>query len=60
MGEGQLLVMISDGAYCPETEAAIGACRASSPGELAALLIGNLEAEDDMTAIVVSLRHRGP
>ena len=58
MGEGQLLVMISDGAYCEETEAAVGAYTASSPRDLAALLIGTLEAEDDMTAIVVSLGAR--
>ena len=58
MGEGQLLVMISDGAYCDETESTVGGYRASSPRDLAALLIGTLEAEDDMTAIVVSLRGR--
>lgn len=55
MAQGQLLVMISDGAYCVETEAIVGAYRASSPRDLAALLVGNMEADDDMTAIVVSL-----
>lgn len=55
MDEGQLLVMISDGAYCEETEATVSAYRASSPRDLALLLVGTMEAEDDMTAIVVSL-----
>lgn len=56
---GEMLVLISDGAYGEETEAAISAYRNSSPQELAALLIGRMKAEDDMTAIVVSLRLRG-
>ena len=55
MKEGQLLVLISDGAYCEETESAVAAYCASSPGELAALLIAGMKAEDDMTAIVVSM-----
>ncbi len=55
MDDGQLLVMISDGAYCEETEGAVGAFTASSPRDLAALLVGTMEGDDDMTAIVVSL-----
>ncbi len=55
MKNGQLLVLISDGAYCEETEEVVGAYRASSPRELAAILVSDMEGEDDMTAIVVTL-----
>ena len=58
MKSGQLLVMISDGAYGEETEATIAAYRGSSTKELAALLISTMEREDDMTAIVISLDPR--
>ena len=53
---GEMLVLISDGAYGEETETAIATYRDVSPRELAALLIGGMQAEDDMTAIVISLR----
>ncbi len=55
---GEMLVLISDGAYGEETETAIASYRNASPQELAALLIGGMQAEDDMTAIVISLRLR--
>ncbi|MBR4308175.1 MAG: SpoIIE family protein phosphatase [Oscillospiraceae bacterium] len=55
---GEMLVLISDGAYGEETETAIASYRNASPQELAALLIGGMQADDDMTAIVISLRLR--
>ncbi len=55
MKSGQLLVMISDGAYGEETEAIIAAYTGASTKELAALLISAIKGEDDMTAIVISL-----
>ena len=58
MKEKQFLILISDGAYCEETEDVMNAYRASSPRELAALLIGNMDGEDDRTAIVVTLDPR--
>ncbi|MBQ6430418.1 MAG: SpoIIE family protein phosphatase [Oscillospiraceae bacterium] len=53
---GELLVLVSDGAGGMETEANIAAFRGDSPQELAALLIAGLPAEDDMTAVAISLR----
>ena len=53
---GEMLVLVSDGAGGPETEAAIAAFRGDSPQELAALLIAGMPAEDDMTAVAFSLR----
>ncbi len=53
---GEMLVLVSDGAGGMETEANIAAFRGDSPQELAALLIAGLPAEDDMTAVAISLR----
>lgn len=53
---GEMLVLISDGAGGAQTEAAIAAYSGESARELAALLISGLPAEDDMTAVAVSLR----
>lgn len=53
---GELLVLVSDGAYGMETEEHIAAFRGDSPQELAALLIAGLPPEDDMTAVAVALR----
>ena len=53
---GEMLVLVSDGAGGAQTEAAIAAYSGESARELAALLISGLPAEDDMTAVVISLR----
>lgn len=53
---GEMLVLVSDGAGGVQTEAAIAAYSGESARELAALLISGLPAEDDMTAVVISLR----
>lgn len=53
---GEMLVLASDGACGEETESALAAFRGQSPQELAALLISGMPAEDDMTAVAVSLR----
>ena len=50
-----MLVLATDGAGGEETEAAIAAFRGQSPQELAALLISEQPAQDDMTAVVISL-----
>ncbi len=55
MKSGELLVMISDGAYGVETEETIASYMGASTKELAALLISAMRAEDDMTAMVISL-----
>ena len=52
---GEMLVLATDGAGGEETEAAIAAFRGQSPQELAALLISEQPAQDDMTAVVISL-----
>ena len=56
LGEGELLVMTSDGAGGAETESVICMYHGSSPQELAALLIAEQKGEDDMSAVVVSLQ----
>lgn len=53
---GEMLVLVSDGAGGMETEAAIASFRGDAPQELAALLIAGMPAEDDMTAVAISLR----
>ncbi len=53
---GEMLVLVSDGAGGMETEANIAAFRGDSPQELAALLIAGMPAQDDMTAVAISLR----
>ena len=58
MKNRELMVMISDGAYGEETEGTIASYMGSSTKELAALLISAMSAEDDMTAIVISLSVR--
>lgn len=52
---GEMLVLVSDGAGGEETEAAIESFSGDSPRELAALLIAGTEAQDDMTAVAISL-----
>ena len=54
--EGELLVLISDGAGSVETEALIADYHGTSPQELAALLISVQTGEDDMGAVAVSLQ----
>lgn len=56
LNRGEMLVLVSDGAGGEETEAAVAAYSGESARELAALLVAGLPAEDDMTAVVVSLR----
>ena len=53
---GEMLVLASDGAMGSETEAAIAEYPGSSVHELAALLITGLRAEDDISAVVISLK----
>ena len=55
---GEMLVLVSDGAGREDTEALIASFRGQSPRELAALLIAGVPAEDDMTAVCVSLLPR--
>ena len=55
---GEMLVLVSDGAGREDTEGLIAAFRGQSPRELAALLIAGVPAEDDMTAVCVSLHPR--
>ena len=55
---GELLVMLSDGAYSHDAQSAVEAYRNVSARELAALLIAQTQADDDMTAIVVTLLPR--
>lgn len=55
---GEMLVMVSDGAGGAETEESVRAYQGQSPREFAAVLIAGLPAEDDMTAVCVSLRPR--
>lgn len=52
---GEMLVMVSDGAGREDTEELIASFRGHSPRELAALLIAGVPAEDDMTAVCISL-----
>lgn len=54
--EGELLVLTSDGAVGEETETVISMYSGNSPQELAALLISGKTAEDDMSAVVISLQ----
>ena len=56
MGRGELLVLLSDGAFCGETEELLSACRGIPPQELAATLLAETDMEDDRTVVVVSLR----
>lgn len=55
---GEMLVLVSDGAGGELTENTLAAFEGESPRELAALLIAGLPAEDDMTAVAISLRPR--
>lgn len=55
---GELLVLLSDGAGSEETESVLTGYTGNSPRELAALLLAGAPAEDDMTAVVLSLRPR--
>ncbi len=54
--DGEMLILLSDGAGGEETEELIAGYTGESPRELAALLIAGAEAMDDMTAVAVSLR----
>lgn len=54
--EGELLVLTSDGAGEEELETAISMYSGTSPQELAALLISGKTAQDDMSAVVISLQ----
>ena len=56
MKEGQILVLVSDGAAGPRTGDLIASYEGTSSRELAALLIAEMPPEDDMTAVVLSLR----
>lgn len=55
---GEMLVLVSDGAGGADTEEMICQYRGQSPRELAALLIAGISAEDDRTAVCVSLQSR--
>ena len=55
---GELLILLSDGAGSEETESVLSGYTGNSPRELAALLLAGAPAEDDMTAVVLSLRPR--
>ncbi len=55
---GELLVMLSDGAYSHDAQGAVESYRNVSARELAALLIAQTEADHDMTAIVITLLPR--
>ena len=55
---GEMLVLVSDGAGGEDTEETISDYRGQSPRELAALLIAGIPAEDDMTAVCISLQPR--
>lgn len=55
---GQLLTLVTDGADGQQVHTVIGSYRGQSPRELAALLIASAQADDDMTAVVVSLQLR--
>lgn len=54
--DGEMLILLSDGAGGENTEELIAGYTGESPRELAALLIAGAEAMDDMTAVAVSLR----
>ena len=56
MSRGELLVLLSDGAFCKETEELLSACRGLSPQELAATLLAETDMEDDRTVVVLTLR----
>lgn len=56
LARGEMLVLTSDGAGEAQTEAAISAYSGDSARELAALLVSELPAEDDVSAVVVALR----
>ena len=56
MAGGETLVLLSDGAFCAETEELLSVCRGVSPQELAATLLAETDMEDDRTVIVVNLR----
>lgn len=53
---GEMLVLASDGAIGADTEATICGYCGSSVHELAALLIADAPTEDDVSAVVVSLK----
>lgn len=55
---GELLVMLSDGAYSHDAQSAVEAYRNVSARELAALLIAQTQTDDDMSAIVITLLPR--
>lgn len=55
---GEMLVLVSDGAGGADTEEMVCQYRGQSPRELAALLIAGISAEDDRTAVCVSLQPR--
>lgn len=54
--DGEMLILLSDGAGGEETEGIIAGYSGESPRELAALLIAEASASDDMTAVALSLR----
>ncbi len=56
MSRGELLVLLSDGAFCKDTEEVLSTCRGVPPQELAATLLAETDMEDDRTVVVVSLR----
>lgn len=53
---GEMLVLASDGAVGTETEATICSYCGTSVHELAALLISDAPTEDDVSAVVISLK----
>lgn len=55
---GEMLILLSDGAGSEETESILTGYTDHSPRELAVLLLAGAPAEDDMTAVVLSLRAR--
>lgn len=55
LGRGELLIMTTDGVESGKLERSIAAFSGDSPRELAALLISEESAQDDMTAVVLSL-----
>ena len=58
LGEGETLVMVSDGAYGEETARRLSSFTQGSVRDLASCLItlGEADADDDRTAVVVRLR----
>ncbi|MDR0889134.1 MAG: SpoIIE family protein phosphatase [Oscillospiraceae bacterium] len=58
LGRGELLVLVSDGVEGEYTETTVEAFTGDSPRELAAVLIASAGADDDMTAVAISLQAR--